>query len=320
MTGWPIVEVVDPREEPPGTGLLTGPLATALHHAVDHGGRAVCLAEPARPGAAPRVRRVQRARAAASGAARSSRRPTTGTLRCARLRARAPGHLPALPRDPAQGAAARRVAGPRGPGRVAAPGGGGRGGRVDRPISAAGRSSSARRRCCTGCRPGPPVLLAAFLDFDQELLAPRYRAAEQALGLLARAARRVGPRAGGGRLLDPDPAARPRGARGRPAGRPDARRRGGAAPPPGARVPAVRRAGRGARRGRAPVTTLIDGLRELDGHRRVRADRRAATGLQALLHARGRRAPVRRARPVARRRPGPRGGCGSRSTRCASEI
>jgi primosomal protein N' (replication factor Y) len=41
----------------------------------------------------------------------------------------------------------------------------------------------------------------AFLDFDQELLAPRYRAAEQALGLLARAARVVGGKAGGGRLV-----------------------------------------------------------------------------------------------------------------------
>ena len=41
----------------------------------------------------------------------------------------------------------------------------------------------------------------AFLDFDQELLAPRYRAAEQALGLLARAARLVGTRADGGRIL-----------------------------------------------------------------------------------------------------------------------
>lgn len=40
----------------------------------------------------------------------------------------------------------------------------------------------------------------AFLDFDQELLAPRYRAAEQAFALLARAARLVGGR-GGGRIL-----------------------------------------------------------------------------------------------------------------------
>jgi len=41
----------------------------------------------------------------------------------------------------------------------------------------------------------------AFLDFDQELLAPRYRAGEEALALLVRAARLVGPRAGGGRVL-----------------------------------------------------------------------------------------------------------------------
>jgi primosomal protein N' (replication factor Y) len=41
----------------------------------------------------------------------------------------------------------------------------------------------------------------AFLDFDQELLAPRFRAAEQALALLARGARAVGERRGGGRVL-----------------------------------------------------------------------------------------------------------------------
>jgi primosomal protein N' (replication factor Y) (superfamily II helicase) len=41
----------------------------------------------------------------------------------------------------------------------------------------------------------------AFLDFDQELLAPRFRAGEQALALLARAARAVGPRDAGGQVL-----------------------------------------------------------------------------------------------------------------------
>jgi primosomal protein N' (replication factor Y) len=41
----------------------------------------------------------------------------------------------------------------------------------------------------------------AFLDFDRELLAPRYRASEQALALLVRAARLVGRRESGGRLL-----------------------------------------------------------------------------------------------------------------------
>ena len=43
--------------------------------------------------------------------------------------------------------------------------------------------------------------IVAFLDFDRELLAPRYRAGEQAMALLARAARLVGPRQRGGRIL-----------------------------------------------------------------------------------------------------------------------
>jgi primosomal protein N' (replication factor Y) len=43
--------------------------------------------------------------------------------------------------------------------------------------------------------------VVVFLDFDQELLAPRARAAEQAMALLVRAARLVGPREGGGRVV-----------------------------------------------------------------------------------------------------------------------
>lgn len=45
------------------------------------------------------------------------------------------------------------------------------------------------------------VELVAFLEFDQELLAARFRAAEQALWLLVRAARLVGPRDGPGVVL-----------------------------------------------------------------------------------------------------------------------
>ncbi len=45
------------------------------------------------------------------------------------------------------------------------------------------------------------VDVVAFLDFDAELLAPRYRAAEQALALLVRAGRLVGPRSAGGSVL-----------------------------------------------------------------------------------------------------------------------
>lgn len=43
--------------------------------------------------------------------------------------------------------------------------------------------------------------VVAFLDFDQELLAPRYRAAEEALALIVRAARLVGGRSGAGRVM-----------------------------------------------------------------------------------------------------------------------
>jgi primosomal protein N' (replication factor Y) (superfamily II helicase) len=43
--------------------------------------------------------------------------------------------------------------------------------------------------------------VVAFLDFDQHLLAPRFAASEEALALLARAARLVGGRDGSGRLL-----------------------------------------------------------------------------------------------------------------------
>ena len=50
-------------------------------------------------------------------------------------------------------------------------------------------------------QPPPNVGVIAFVDFDQELMAPRYRASEQAMALLARAARILGPRANGGRLI-----------------------------------------------------------------------------------------------------------------------
>jgi primosomal protein N' (replication factor Y) len=47
----------------------------------------------------------------------------------------------------------------------------------------------------------PRADVVAFLDIDAELLAPRYRAAEQAMALLARGARLTGGRRDGGRLL-----------------------------------------------------------------------------------------------------------------------
>jgi primosomal protein N' (replication factor Y) len=47
----------------------------------------------------------------------------------------------------------------------------------------------------------PEADVVVFVDLDSELLAPRYRAAEQAFALLVRAARLLGPRRRGGRLL-----------------------------------------------------------------------------------------------------------------------
>lgn len=43
--------------------------------------------------------------------------------------------------------------------------------------------------------------VVVFLDIDAELFAPRYRANDEVLALLARAARLVGPRSGGGRVV-----------------------------------------------------------------------------------------------------------------------
>lgn len=47
----------------------------------------------------------------------------------------------------------------------------------------------------------PSADVVAFLDLDGELLAPRYRAAEEAMALVARGARLVGGKTGGGRLV-----------------------------------------------------------------------------------------------------------------------
>ena len=47
----------------------------------------------------------------------------------------------------------------------------------------------------------PSADAVVFVDFDQELTAPRYRAGEEAFALLVRAARLVGPRSGSGSIL-----------------------------------------------------------------------------------------------------------------------
>ncbi|MGE3622049.1 MAG: hypothetical protein AB7L84_16470 [Acidimicrobiia bacterium] len=198
--GWPAVVVADRRDEDPGRAGLLSP---ALVRLLGEGGRVLCV-----------LNRTGRARllacAACGEVARCERcdaavvQPDEAVLRClrcaterpvvcqrctgTRLRtvragvARVRDDLAALLRepvvelgaaaDPATVAGARVVVG------------------TEAVLHQGGRADA-----------------VAFLDLDQELLAPRYRAAEQALALLARAARVVGagrPGEGGragGRLL-----------------------------------------------------------------------------------------------------------------------
>jgi primosomal protein N' (replication factor Y) (superfamily II helicase) len=215
--GWPITEVVDRRREAPGLGLFSERAVAALRAEAGRpagGVRAVCV-----------LNRRGRAKLLACGAC--------GELaRCERCEA-AVAELDAGPTD-AAAAAGDAV-------RVLACGACGatrprvciRCGSTKLKVL---RSGVTRLRedlaallpgvgvamvdAATGELPGEPVLigteavlhrvephprgstsLVVFLDFDGELLAPRFRAGEQALWLVVRAARLVGPRADGGRVL-----------------------------------------------------------------------------------------------------------------------
>ena len=208
--------------------------------------------------------------------------PDEHALRCAALRDRAAGGVLACGAGRFRAAAARR--GPparRAARRSPAPRSvGGDGG--DRRAAAArgpgvrrhrGRAPPGRRRPTSS----PSSTSTASCS------RPRYRAAEQAFGLLARAARLVGGRAGGGRLLVQTRLPAPRGARGRaawptPAGWPrssSSRRAWPSAsrrPPPSGRPVSGPAGGRRSRRG-ASVTRL--------GVERARPGRRHAGSLPA---------------------------------------
>jgi primosomal protein N' (replication factor Y) len=213
--GWPITEVIDRRREPPGLGLFSERVVAALRAAAiapsAHGVRAVCV-----------LNRKGRARLLACGAC--------GELaRCERCDA-AVAEADAAPA--ADGADAVRILACKACGtsrpRVCA--------RCGSTKLKMLRSGVTRVReelaallpgvgvamvdAVTGALPLEPVLigteavlhrvephpggttaLVVFLDFDAELLAPRFRAGEQALWLIVRAARLVGPKAAGGRVL-----------------------------------------------------------------------------------------------------------------------
>lgn len=198
--GWPRLEVVDLRREPPGVGLLAEALGPALHRALEGQGRAICV-----------VNRRGRARLLACRACQAlARCATCGAavaqpehdLACPRCDARRPpvciecGAMRFRAVRPGLGAVRDDLAAlvPRVPvaevdaGNEALP---------DAPVLV---GTEAVLHRVTRVR-SHPVRLVAFLAFDEELLAPRFRAHEQALWLLVRAARLLGPRSAGGVLL-----------------------------------------------------------------------------------------------------------------------
>ena len=194
--GWPVLEVVDRRPEPPGSGLYSSRLVSLAREA-EPDARLICV-----------LNRKGRARLLACAACRelvrcepcgaavdgtddglccrrcSTVRPRIcigcGATRLATLRVgvtRAREELELLANRPVAEVSADTAAGPP---------------PADVPILV---GTEAVLHRAAGAHS------VAFLDFDQELLAPRYRAAEAALGMLARAARLIGGRTGTGRLL-----------------------------------------------------------------------------------------------------------------------
>jgi primosomal protein N' (replication factor Y) len=256
--GWPIIEVVDRRREPPGLGLFSPRAVAALRAAAAPGGDPerkthrnggqTAQAPPAPAGAAAAGAVAAAAGAAAAGAAAAGAVAAGAGVRAvcvlnrkgrARLLACAScGDIARCERCEAAVAEADPQAG-------------------GIPVLACARCGATRPRVCvrcgstklkvlrsgvtrvredlaallpgvgvatvdaaTGDLPAEPVLIGTeavlhraephpagstaavvFLDFDAELLAPRFRAGEQALWLLVRAARLVGPRSAGGRIL-----------------------------------------------------------------------------------------------------------------------
>ena len=195
--GWPIVEVVDRRDEPPGSGLYSSRLVALVREAGPDR-RVVCVLN--RKGRAPLLACVacgELARCevctgpvadAGDGALACRRcgatRPAVCTA-CGATRMKALRVGVTRAREELELLAGRPVA------EVTA---GDDGGVPDAPVLV---GTEAVLHRVAG------AYAVAFLDFDQELLAPRHTAGEEALALVARAARLVGGRqtGGGGRIL-----------------------------------------------------------------------------------------------------------------------
>ena len=195
-SGWPIVEVVDRRNDEPGRGgLFSSRVVTVVRQpgsvlcVLNRKGRAVMLA-CASCGELVLTEDGQRLMVGGDGhlvcPSTGETRPlvcaTCGATGLKRLRlgvVRAAEELAALVGEPVDELS------------------GGAGSRDRRPTRVVVGTEAALHQTMAVDR-------VVFLDFDQELLAPRYRAGEQAMALLLLAARLVGGRGGadgGGRII-----------------------------------------------------------------------------------------------------------------------
>jgi primosomal protein N' (replication factor Y) len=192
--GWPIVDVVDRSDEEPWRrSLLTSALIAALR---DHTKRVVCVHNT--PGRARLCAcRACRSLIACERCAASVQQADDGSLVCYRCGTT----RPAVCQRCGSGALANVRPGVtrlREELEAAA----------NRPVAAVTGRSDEHLPSVEVFVGTEAVLhriheadVVAFVDLDAELLAPRYRAAEQAFALLVRAARLLGPRRRGGRLL-----------------------------------------------------------------------------------------------------------------------
>jgi primosomal protein N' (replication factor Y) len=202
---WPRVEVVDQRDEEPGHGLLSGALADALRHTVARGARGVCVLNRrgrARLLACRTCGELARCEACGATVGHDTthdhsgfRCPQCGTTRpqvC--LHCHGATFRPVKPgitrvRDDLAALLPRTEVASVDTATDAVP---------DVPVLI-GTEAVLHR-----IPPGRPVGLVAYLELDQELLAPRARAAEQALWIIVRGARLLTGLPGGG-VLDGEP-------------------------------------------------------------------------------------------------------------------
>jgi len=209
--GWPVVEVVDRRAEPPGSGLYSQRLVAVLRQAQPEA-RVVCVlnrkgrARLLACAACGELARCERCDGAVSLETVS---PGAGELACRRCGAARPPVCLACSgtrlktlrvgvtrvREELELLAGRPVAEVTADTDAGLP-------PPDAPVLVGTEAVLHRLAGALVPAQGPTrARVVAFLDLDQELLASRYRAAEAALALLARAARLVGGRAGGGRIM-----------------------------------------------------------------------------------------------------------------------